>query len=95
MTAEDGLVKVALLDIGRQTGARAAALDIDNDERDLRHRGPADGLRLSEMPGPALPVTARWPPIGKAERHRDGGQFILALDEQPAVFRELAARRSP
>src|SRR5204863_2318103 len=42
VAAEDRLVQIALLDVGGQTGTRAAALDIANDQRDLGHRRPSD-----------------------------------------------------
>src|SRR5438270_7042970 len=35
VAAEDRLMQIALLDVGRQTGAGAAALDVANDEREF------------------------------------------------------------
>ena len=46
MTAVDRLVQIALFDVGWEAGARAAALNVKDDERDLGHRGPADRFRL-------------------------------------------------
>jgi hypothetical protein len=37
MAAEDGLMQIALFNVCRKSGARAATLNIANDERDLRH----------------------------------------------------------
>ena len=83
VAAEDRLVKVALLDVGRQTGTRSAALDIDNDERNLRHRSPADGLRLQRNPRPGAAGDGEIAGIRKPEGHRDRGQFILAWTKSP------------
>ena len=42
VAAEDSLVQIALLHVGGQAGARSAALNIANDDRDLGHRRPTD-----------------------------------------------------
>ena len=44
VSAEDGLVQIALLDVGREAGAWAAALHVHNNERHFGHGGPADRL---------------------------------------------------
>ena len=95
VAAVDGLEEVALLDVGRQAGARAAALHIDDDERDLRHRGPADRLRLQRDAGTGAAGDGEVAGIRKAERNRDGGEFVLGLHEEAAVFRELARAGFP
>jgi len=92
VTAKDGLVKVALLDVGGEAGARTAALDIDDDERDLCHGSPADGLGFERDSGAGAACDGQVAGIGKPEGHRNGAQLILALHEEAAVFGELRAQ---
>ena len=49
VAAEDGGQQVALLDLRRLAGARAAALDVDDDERDLGHHREPDALLLERV----------------------------------------------
>src|SRR5262249_35031298 len=51
VAAEDCLMEIALLDIRRKTGARAAALNVTNDQRNLGHRRPTDRFRLERNSG--------------------------------------------
>ena len=46
VAAEHRLQQVGLLGLGRQAGARAAALHVDDDERQFGHDGQADRLGL-------------------------------------------------
>ncbi len=41
--------QVALLDLGRLAGARAAALHVDDDQRDLGHHREADAFLLERV----------------------------------------------
>ena len=90
MAAVDGLVQIALLDVGRQTGARAAALHIIIMSGISAMDAQPIASVLSEMPGPALPVTARYPEKEKPSAMRDGAELVFGLHEHAAVFRQLA-----
>ena len=46
VAAEHRLQQVGLLGLGRQAGRRPAALDVDDEQRQLGHHREADGLRL-------------------------------------------------
>ncbi len=65
---EHGLQQVRLLGLGRQPGRRPAALDVDDDHRQLDHHREPDGLRLEAMPGPLVVVMPIDATEGRAER---------------------------
>src|SRR5436190_7707601 len=88
--AVDRLEKIALLDVGREAGARPAALDINNNERHLGHRRPADRLGLKRNAGAGAAGDGEIAGEGEAERERDGAELVLGLDKDAAVFRQLA-----
>ena len=90
MPAVDRLEKIALLDVGREAGARPAALDINNNERHLGHRRPADRLGLERNAGAGAAGDGEIAGEGEAERERDGAELVLGLDKDAAVFRQLA-----
>ena len=85
-------MQIALLDVGRQAGARAAALHVANDERHLRHRRPADRFGLERNARAGAAGDGEMSGERKTERHRDGGEFVLGLHEDAAVFRQFAAQ---
>ncbi len=82
--------KIALLDVGRQPGARSAALHVDDDERDLGHRRPTDCFGLERNAGAGAAGDREISRDRKTECDRDRSQLVLGLDEKPAVFREFA-----
>ena len=88
--AENRLKQIALLDVGRQAGARSAALHVDNDERHLRHRRPADRFGLERDAGTGAAGDGEISRERKAERDRDRAEFVLGLHEDAAVFRQFA-----
>ena len=51
VAAEHRLEQVGLLGLGRQPGRRAAALHVDDEQRELGHHREADGLRLQRDAG--------------------------------------------
>src|SRR5881394_780351 len=92
VSAVDRLEKIALLDVGRKTGARPAALDIDNYERHLGHRRPADRLGLKRDAGAGAAGDGQITRKRHAEGERDGAELVLSLDKDAAVFRQLASQ---
>ena len=56
------LEQVGLLGLGRQAGGRAAALDVDDDERQLEETARPIVSDFSAMPGPEVEVTPMAPP---------------------------------
>ena len=81
--AIDRLEQIALLDVGRQAGARSAALDIDDDERDLGHRRPADGFGLERNAG-----------AGAAGDGEIAGDRKIRARSRPRPARPRPARRA-
>ena len=53
VAAEHRLEQVGLFRLGRQAGARAAALDVDDDAGQFGHDRQADGFGFEAEPGPA------------------------------------------
>jgi hypothetical protein len=87
--AVDRQVEVALLGLGRQAGARAAALGIHDDDGNLRHRGHAERLGHQREAGARrrghrLDARPRCTEAGI-----DRGDFVLALQERAADDRQL------
>src|SRR5207247_7925673 len=68
VSAIDRLMQIALLDIGRQSGTRPAALDVANKKWDLRHRGPADRFRLERNSRTSAASNSEIAGIRKPER---------------------------
>ena len=68
VSAIDRLMQIALLDVGRQSGARPTALNIANNERDLRHRGPADRFGLERNSRTSAASNSEIAGIRKPER---------------------------
>jgi hypothetical protein len=57
VAAEHRLQQVRLLGLGRQAGARTAALHVDDDHRQFEHHASPMASPLSAMPGPLEVVT--------------------------------------
>ena len=92
VTAEQGDVEVGGLGLGRQAGRRAAALDVDDEQRQLERDGERDRLALEGQAGPAGGGDAEVAGEGGAERHADGGDLVLGLhgaDAEVLVLRQL------
>ncbi len=80
VAAEHGLEEVGLLGLGRQAGRRAAALRVDDDERQLGRNREADGLGLERDAGAGAAGNAELAGIGGADRGADRGDLVLGLE---------------
>ncbi len=85
-------MQIALLDVGRQTGARPAALNITNDERHFRHRRPADRFRFQRNARPGAAGDGEISGKGKTEGQGYRAELVLGLNEYAAVFRQLGSQ---
>ena len=79
VAAEHGLQQVGLLGLGRQAGAGAAALHVDDDAGQFGHDGQADRLGLEADAGAAGAGDAEGAAEGGADGHAHGGDFVLGL----------------
>src|SRR5207244_8316289 len=68
VSAIDRLMQIALLDVGRQSGARPTALNIANEKWDLRHRSPADRFGFKGNSWPSAARDSEIAGIRKPER---------------------------
>ena len=81
VAAEHRLQQVGLLGLGGQAGGGAAALDVDDDQRQLQARRPGRSSRdLRAMPGPEVVVTPSAPPKDGADGGADAGDLVLGLE---------------
>ena len=87
--AEDGLVKVRLLGLGRHPGGRPGALGVDHDEGKLHRRRVGDRLRLEGHPGAGARGHPEPPRPGSANRGAHGRHLVLRLERRHP---ELLAR---
>ena len=92
VAAEHRLQQVGLLGLGRQTGRGAAALDVDDEQRQLDHHREADRLRLQRD----ARAGGRGHAEGAAERRPEGGadagDLVLGLERrhaEPLVLAQL------
>jgi len=86
MRTVDGLHEVGLFDVGGEASGRAAALDVDDDERELGHAGPAERFHLERETGTGTPSDGEMPGVGETDGVGDGGQFVFSLHEESSVF---------
>ena len=86
-------MQIALLDVGRQTGARPAALNVANDDRDLGHRRPTNRFGLERNPRASAARHSEIPAVRTSEGDRDRCQFVFGLDKNPAILWQLAPER--
>ena len=82
----DGLVKVALLGLGWQAGARPAALGVDDDQRQFGHDRQTHRLGLQRDARTAGRGDAQLPGIARPDGGADRGDFILRLEGGDAEF---------
>ena len=66
VAAEHRLQQVGLLGLGRQAGAGAAALHVDDDQRQFGHHARPIASDFRQMPGPLVAVT----PMRRRRRRR-------------------------
>src|SRR5437762_3331591 len=93
VAAEDRLMQIALLNVGRQTGAWTAPLDVANDEREFGHRCPADCFALQRNPRTGAAGHGEISGVGETKRERNRAQLVFGLNKKSAVFRQLAPER--
>ena len=86
IAAIDRLVEVALLGLGRQAGGRAAALRIDDDQRQLGHDRQAHRLGLQRDAGAGRDGDAQLAGIARADRGADRGDLVFRLEGGDAEF---------
>ena len=71
--------QVRLLHLGRQSGARAAALHVDEHERDLGHHREAEELGLEREPRAGGHGEGHLAGVRGADGHADGRDLVLRL----------------
>ena len=92
MAAKAGDVQIALFHVGGHASGRATALDVDDNQRNLRHHRPTDRFPLkrnARARGPGDGTTSA--PTG-ANGHGDRSDFVFALDENTVVFGQFASK---
>ena len=82
VAAVQRLQQVGLLGLGGQTGRRAAALHVDDEQRQLHHHAEADGLGLERDAGTRRAGDAERAAVGRAERGADARDLVLGLEGQ-------------
>ena len=92
MTAIDRLKQIALFNVGRQTRTWPTALDINHDQRNLRHRRPAKGLHLQRYSRARTARNGQTAAVGEPNRHRHCCQLVFRLNEETAVLRQLSTQ---
>ena len=80
VAAHHRLVEVGLLGLGRQAGGRAAALGVDDHQRQLGGDGEADGLGLERDAGAGAGGDAEAAGVGGADGGAGGGDLVLGLE---------------
>jgi hypothetical protein len=93
VAAEAGDVQVGLLDIRRHARGRTTALHVNDHERHFRHDRPAERFGLQRDPRTAGAGDRHAAGVAAADGHRDRRDFVLALHERAAVFRQLAPQQ--
>src|SRR5437899_5794066 len=88
VTSEDRLMQIALLGVGRQTGARTAALNVTNDERNLGHRRPADRFALERNPRTGAAGDGEISGIVETKRERNRAELVYGMHKNSAEVRE-------
>ena len=85
VAAEHRLEEVGLLGLGGQAGGGAAALDVDDDQRQLEGDGQPDRLGLQGDAGAARGGDADGAAEAGAEGDADAGDLVLGLHRRDAV----------
>ena len=86
-------VEIRLLHIRRHARRGTAALHIHDHQRHLRHRRPAQRLGLERNARTAGASDRHASAVTRANRHRDGRDLVLRLDEAPAVLGQFAPQQ--
>ena len=80
VAAEHRLQQVGLLGLGGQAGGRAAALDVDHQQRELGHHRQADRLALQRDAGARGGGDPEVTGERRADRGTDAGDLVLGLE---------------
>ena len=92
VAAVDRHQQVGGLGLGRQAGGRAAALDVDDEQRQLEAHGEAHRLGLEGHARSAGGGDGEVAAVGGADRRADAGDLVLGLQRAHAealVLRQL------
>ena len=84
--------QIGRLGLGGQTGGRAAALDVDHDQRKLKAHGEPEGFALERNTRATGGRDADVAAIARAEGGADGGDLVFGLegpDAEVLVLRQL------
>ena len=84
VAAEHGMQQVRLLGLGRQSGRRTAALDVDDEKRKLQGDGEANGLGLEVDSWAARRGDPERPAECRPKRSPDAGDLVLGLQRADA-----------
>ena len=87
---EHRLQQVGLLGLGRQSGRRATALDVDDQQRELGHHRQADRLRLQRDARAGGRGHAEAAGERRADGGADAGDLVLGLERRDAEGLVLA-----
>ncbi len=88
----EGLHQVRLLGLRREAGGRAAPLDVEDDDGELRHHRQRDPLGLEREAGAARGAQPDAPAEGRPDDRPDGRDLVLRLegpDVEALVHRQL------
>ena len=92
MAAVDGGEQVALLDLRRLPGAGAAALHVDDDERDLGHHRQPDAFLLERVARARGDGHRAAAGVAGADGEGAGGDLVLGLVHEAADLLEALAQ---
>ena len=84
MASVHGHHQVGRFGLGRQTGRRTAALDVDDDQRQFEADGEADGLRLERHAGTTRRGDPQMAAVGRTQRRADRCDLVLGLEGRHA-----------
>ena len=87
------LEKIGLLRLGRHAGGGAAALDVDAHQRQLGDTGQTKHLGLEGHAGAGRGRHRLLACKGRPHHRADSGNFILRLQDCPAIFPNLAVEK--
>src|SRR5439155_10819614 len=89
---EERLQQVRLFGLGGKAGGWSAALDVAYNKRDLHGNGQAQRLRFQSHSGARRRGDGQRPRVCRADRRRDGSNFVFRLKGHNAkvfVLREF------
>ena len=90
IAAIDRLIEIGLFGLGRQAGRRAAALAVDDHQRQLGHDGEAERFALERDARTGRGSDAELAGIGGADGRADRGDFVFRLERRDVEFFQLS-----